>query len=62
MLQHLLREAYAEKAKLLNSIDPMAWLTALERIASGRTKAQELHMLLQWNWQMVEIAALVSAE
>ncbi len=29
----------------------MAWLTdVLERIVSGRTKANELHTLLPWNW------------
>ena len=31
----------------LNGVDPMAWLTdVLERIVSGRTKANELHTLL----------------
>jgi len=36
----------------LNGIDPMAWLTdVLERIVSGRTKANQLHTLLPWNWQ-----------
>jgi transposase len=35
----------------LNGVDPMAWLTdALERMISGRTKANELHTLLPWNW------------
>ena len=29
----------------------MAYLTdVLERIVSGRTKANELHTLLPWNW------------
>jgi transposase len=29
----------------------MAWLTdVLERMVSGRTKANELHSLLPWNW------------
>ena len=45
----------------LNGIDPMAWLTdVLERIVSGRTKANELHTLLPWNWKTtpdVELAA-----
>ena len=37
----------------LNGIDPMAWLTdVLERVVSGRTKANELHTLLPWNWQV----------
>jgi hypothetical protein len=35
----------------LNDIDPLAWLTdVLERIVSGRTKQNELHTLLPWNW------------
>ena len=35
----------------LNGVDPMAWLTdVLERMVSGRTKANELHTLLPWNW------------
>jgi hypothetical protein len=35
----------------LNGVDPMAWLTdVLERVVSGRTKANELHTLLPWNW------------
>jgi len=36
----------------LNEIDPLAWLTdVLERIVSGRTKRNELHQLLPWNWK-----------
>jgi transposase len=35
----------------LNNLDPLAWLTnVLERIVSGRTKRNELHTLLPWNW------------
>jgi transposase len=35
----------------LNGLDPMAWLSdVLERIVSGRTKANELHTLLPWTW------------
>ena len=35
----------------LNGVEPMAWLTdVLERIVSGRTKANQLHTLLPWNW------------
>lgn len=35
----------------LNGIDPLAWFTdVLERIVSGRTKQNELHRLLPWNW------------
>ncbi|MFL5281719.1 MAG: transposase domain-containing protein [Rhodopila sp.] len=33
-------------------IDPLAWLTdVLERMVSGRTKWNELHRLLPWNWK-----------
>jgi transposase len=36
----------------LNLLDPQAWLTdVLERIVSGRTKQNELHTLLPWNWE-----------
>jgi transposase len=36
----------------LNEIDPLAWLTdVLQRIVSGRTKRNELHTLLPWNWR-----------
>jgi hypothetical protein len=36
----------------LNKLDPLAWLTdVLERIVSGRTKRNELHTLLPWNWK-----------
>jgi transposase len=36
----------------LNLLDPLAWLTdILERIVSGRTKRNELHTLLPWNWK-----------
>jgi hypothetical protein len=46
----------------LNGVEPMAWLTdVLERIVSGRTKANELHTLLPWNWRAPEIAALATA-
>jgi transposase len=35
----------------LNGVDPMAWLTdVLERIVSGRTKANQLRTLFPWNW------------
>jgi hypothetical protein len=35
----------------LNGVDPMAWLTdVLQRIVSRKTKANELHTLLPWNW------------
>ena len=36
----------------LNGVEPMAWLTdVLERVVSGRTKANELDSLLPWNWK-----------
>ena len=45
----------------LNGVDPMAWLAeVLERVVSGRTKANELSTLLPWNWTAradVELAA-----
>jgi hypothetical protein len=35
----------------LNAVDPLAWLTdVLERIVSGKTRRNELHTLLPWNW------------
>ncbi len=35
----------------LNGIDPMVWLTdVLERVVSGRTKSNDLHTPLSWNW------------
>jgi transposase len=35
----------------LNDVDPLAWLTdVLERIVSGRTKSNDLHSLMPWNW------------
>jgi hypothetical protein len=36
----------------LNGVEPQAWLTdVLERMVSGRTKADELEQLLPWNWK-----------
>jgi transposase len=35
----------------LNGVNPMAYLAdVLERVVSGRTKQNEMHMLLPWNW------------
>ena len=35
----------------LNGVNPMAYLVdVLERVVSGRTKRNELHTLLPWNW------------
>jgi transposase len=37
---------------MLNDVDPQTWLTdVLERIVSGRTKANQLSDLLPWNWK-----------
>ena len=36
----------------LNGVEPLAWLTdVLERMVSGRTKANELERLLPWAWK-----------
>ena len=46
----------------LNGIDPMTWLAdVLERIVSGRTKANQLHTLLPWNWQSTRTSDLAIA-
>jgi transposase len=46
----------------LNGVDPMTWLTdVLERVVSGRTKANELHTLLPWNWRSVNTLLQVAA-
>jgi hypothetical protein len=46
----------------LNGLDPMAWLTdALECIVSGRTKANQLHTLLPWNWEAQVNTAVANA-
>jgi transposase len=43
----------------LNDIDPLAWLTdVLERIVSGQTKRNQLHILLPWNWKTTEPAVI----
>ena len=50
-------ETWAILASLINSaklqdIDPRHYLTdVLERIVSGRTKINQLHMLLPWTWK-----------
>jgi transposase len=50
-----------ETAKL-NSVEPMAWLTdVLERIVSGKTKANALEALLPWNWHPAELTELAAA-
>jgi hypothetical protein len=46
----------------LNKLDPLAWLTdVLERIVSGRTKRNELHTLLPWNWNPANQAPLTNS-
>ena len=46
----------------LNNVEPLAWLTdVLERVVSGRTKRNELHTLLPWNWA-VEKSSSVNAQ
>jgi transposase len=46
----------------LNGVEPQAWLTdVLERMVSGRTKANELARLLPWTWRAERLAAAVDA-
>ena len=46
----------------LNLLDPLAWLTdVLERIVSGRTKRNELHTLLPWNWKPACMPTTISS-
>jgi transposase len=46
----------------LNGVEPMAWLTdVLERIVSGRTKANELQDLLPRNWRAPTTSAMALA-
>ena len=50
-------ERWAVLASLINTaklhgVDPQTWLAdVLERIVSGRTKANAMHELLPWNWR-----------
>ncbi|MCP3468622.1 transposase domain-containing protein (plasmid) [Bradyrhizobium sp. CCGUVB23] len=49
-LTHSARWGLFESLCRLQSIDPRHYLTdVLERIISGRTKINQLHMLLPWN-------------
>ena len=44
----------------LNRVEPLAWLTdVLERVVSGRTKANELERLLPWSWKAKRLATVV---
>ncbi len=46
----------------LNGVEPLAWLTdVLERMVSGRTKANELEQLLPWTWKAELVAGDVYA-
>jgi hypothetical protein len=46
----------------LNGVEPQAWLTdALERMVSGRTKANELERLLPWAWKAERLPAAARA-
>ena len=46
----------------LNGVEPLAWLTdVLERMVSGRTRANELGHLLPWNWKIERLAAVAGA-
>ena len=43
-------------------VEPLVWLTGvLERMVSGRTKANELKRLLPWAWKAERLAAAVHA-
>ena len=45
----------------LNGVNPMAYLAdVLERIVSGRTKRNELHTLLPWNWTASPAATITT--
>ena len=44
------------------AVEPLAWLTdVLERMVSGRTRANELGHLLPWNWKIERLAAVADA-
>jgi hypothetical protein len=46
----------------LNGVEPRAWLTdVLERVVSGRTKANELERLLPWTWRAERLTAALHA-
>ncbi len=46
----------------LNGVNPMAYLAdVMERVVSGRTKRNELHTLLPWNWRVSTSATVTSA-
>ena len=46
----------------LNGVEPQAWLTdVLERMVSGRTKANELEQLLPWVWKAEQVGTELKA-
>ena len=50
-----------ETAKL-NGVEPMGWLTdVLERVVSGKIKANALETLLPWNWHPKEVTEIAAA-
>jgi hypothetical protein len=60
--QHWALVATLIQTAKLNKLDPLAWLTdVLERIVSGRTKRNELHTLLPWNWKAVDMPTTISS-
>jgi hypothetical protein len=43
-------------------VETLAWLTdVLERMVSGRTKANQLAQLLPWTWKAERLAVAVDA-
>ena len=45
----------------LNGVNPMAYLAdVLERVVSGRTKQNDLHTLVPWNWIASTSATMTS--
>jgi transposase len=45
-----------------NGVEPMAWLTdVLERIGSGKVKANALEVLLPWTWHPTALTGLAAA-
>ena len=60
-------ERWAVLASLINTaklheIDPETYLAdVLDRIVSGRTKANALHELLPWNWKAARVAQAAAA-
>jgi transposase len=53
---------FALNTARLNEIDPQEYPTdVLERIVSGRTKINQLHELLPWEWKKAQQAARLRA-